>query len=350
MSDEHPRISVEGNEFVWDGDAGLLLISGGPSLAIWIESSMAGLMRGVQQMVGTERFNLAMQAGGRESVDGDWGFIERFATFEEGFAQVARLAFTCGWGLWQLVEIDRARRFARFRVQSSWECLYQRALGVRWGSHYVGGKFAGIAGRVFGVHCWAEQTQFQASGDEYDEFVVQPSATTVEDRLGDLLATDQATRADLAVALEKLRLENESRRAAEQAAHERLALIEQLSTPIMEIWDGVLSLPVVGTLSGDRARAMMERMLQEIQRTRARFALIDVTGVDTIDTPTADSLLQIAGAARLLGAQCIITGIRPAVAQTIVELDARFGHILTLATVREGLRHCMAQMAPTKPR
>lgn len=339
---ERPRITVEGNEFVWDAARGLLLISGGPSLAIWIESSVAGLMRGLHQMVGTERFNLALQGGGREGVAGDWAFIQQAPTIAEGFARLARLAFTCGWGEWRLVELDQTRQFARFRVTNSWECLYQRALGVRWGSHYVGGKFAGITSKAFGVHCWAEQVKFQAGEDACDEFEIRPANDTVEDRLARLLDSDAATKADLAVALEKLRRENENRRLAEAEAHERLALIERLSTPIMEVWDGVLSLPVVGTLPQDRARMMMERLLQEITRTRARFALLDMTGVDTIDTATADSLLQIAGATRLLGAQCIITGIRPAVAQTMVQLDARFGQILTLATMREGLRHCMA--------
>lgn len=339
---EDPRITVEGNEFVWDTKEGLLRISGGPSLAIWIESSIAGLMRGLHQMVGTERFNLALQGGGREGVAGDWAFISQFASVEEGFVRLSRLAFTCGWGEWSLVALDRAGQRATYRVHNSWECLYQRALGVCWGSHYVAGKFAGISSKVFGVHCWAEQTKFQAGEAAYDEFEVRPVTETVEDRLTQLLSSDAATRADLAVALEKLRCENENRRLAEQEANERLALIERLSTPIMEVWDGVLSLPVVGTLSGDRARMMMDRLLQELTRTRARFALLDVTGVDTIDTSTADSLLQIAGAARLLGAQCIITGIRPAVAQTIVALDARFGQVLTLATVREGLRYCMA--------
>lgn len=241
-----------------------------------------------------------------------------------------------------MLGIDLKKKVGRFRVNNSWECLYQRSLGVNWGSHYVGGKFAGLCTKIFESNCWAEQTKYQAGGDECDEFVVTLASDTVEDRLARMLESDAATRADLAVALEQLRRENESRRAAEAEAQERLALIERLSTPIMEVWDGVLSLPVVGTLSGERTAMMMERLLQELSRTRARFALLDVTGVDTIDAATADSLLRIAGAARLLGAQCIVTGIRPAVARTIVELDARFGDVLTLATVREGLRHCMA--------
>jgi rsbT co-antagonist protein RsbR len=88
---------------------------------------------------------------------------------------------------------------------------------------------------------------------------------------------------------------------------------------------------------------MMDRLLQELQRTRAQFALIDVTGVETIDIATANSLLQIVAATRLLGAECVITGIHPAVAQTMVGLDVAFAQVCTLATVREGLKHCMAR-------
>ena len=341
-----PSITVEGNEFKWDMDRGTFLISGGASLAIWLETSLAGLMNGMQQMVGTERFNLAIQAGGRDSVDGDWAFISRFPTVEEGFAELARLALTCGWGIWSLEELEAKR--SRFRLRSGFEAIYQRALGVRWGSHYVGGKFAGISAKIFGVYCWAEQVAFENEGAPYDEFIVRPSDDTVEAKLERLLASDRATSADLAVAMEKLRAEIETRRAAEEEAQRRLALIQaqkrdldRLSTPITEIWDGVLSLPIVGTLLGDRAQTIMDRLLLAIQRTGSQFALIDVTGVDTIDTATADALIKIARAARLLGAECVITGIRPAVAQTMVTLDAQFSGIVTMATIRDGLKYCM---------
>ena len=97
----NPSINVEGNEFTWDTERGVLDISGGASLAIWLETSLAGLMQGMQQMVGTERFNLALQAGGRESVAGDWAFMSGFPTVEEGFARLARLAFTCGMSMYE---------------------------------------------------------------------------------------------------------------------------------------------------------------------------------------------------------------------------------------------------------
>lgn len=338
---EHPSITIQGVTFTWAPEDGLFQVFDLPALTMWVESTLAGMMLGMQRMVGTERFNLAMHGGGRDSISGDWAVIENAPSFEQGFAELSAYAVTCGWGAWTLVSLDRIRQEARFRVVNNWEALYQRALGVAWGTNMTGGKFAGFCTRLFGVDCWATQTRFQAKGDECDEFIVKRSDMSLEEKLNQLLATDQATRADLAVALKKLEDENLERRRAEREAQERLAMIEALSAPILQVWDGVLALPVLGSLAGDRAAALMERLLGELQRTRSEFAILDVTGVDVIDTNTADYLLRIARSVELLGGRCIITGIRPAVAQTMVSLDAGFGGVVTLATLRDGIKHCM---------
>lgn len=340
-----PTITVQQVQFTWDIEHGLLRVSGMPTLSMWIDSTVAGLMQGVQRMVGTDRFNLAMHGGGRDSIEGDWSVISAAASFELGFATLASYGVTCGWGVWTLVSLDRDQKRAVFRVVNNWEALYQRSLGVKWGTNMTAGKFAGICSRLFGIDCWATQTHFQAGNDEYDEFVVHKSDVTLEAKHNQLLTTDAATRADLAVALKRLEDENLERRRAEREAQERLALIESLSAPILHVWDGVLALPVLGSLSGERAASLMERLLTEIQRTRSSWAILDVTGVDIIDTHTADHLLRVARAVELLGARCIITGIQPAVAQTMVALEASFTGIVTRATLRDGLKYCMGPRA-----
>jgi rsbT co-antagonist protein RsbR len=342
VNDAKPSITIQGVQFTWEPEFGLFQVFGMPTFCMWIESTLAGMMQGMQRMVGTERFNLAMHGGGRDSVGGDWSVISAAPTFEQGFSELASYAVTCGWGVWTLVSLDRTQREAVFRVVNNWEALYQRALDVQWGTNMTGGKFAGFCSRLFGVDCWATQTHFQARGDEYDEFLVKRSDVSLEQKLNQLLASDQATRADLAVALKKLEDENLERKRAEREAQERLAVIETLSAPILQVWDGVLAVPVLGTRAGDRAASLMERLLGEIARTRSGYAILDVTGVDIIDTHTADYLLRIARAVELLGAQSIITGIRPAVAQTMVNLQAGFGGIVTLATLRDGIKYCMS--------
>ena len=94
----------------------------------------------------------------------------------------------------------------------------------------------------------------------------------------------------------------------------------ELSTPVIRLWDAILALPVIGTLDSARAQNVMDGLLEEIVATRAQFAIIDITGVPTVDTLVAQHLIQTISAARLMGADCIISGIRPQIAQTIVHL------------------------------
>jgi rsbT co-antagonist protein RsbR len=107
----------------------------------------------------------------------------------------------------------------------------------------------------------------------------------------------------------------------------------ELSTPVVLLWDGILALPLIGTLDSARTQVVMESLLQEIVAQRATIAIIDITGVATVDTLVAQHLLKTVAAARLMGADCIISGIRPQIAQTIVHLGVELGDVGTKATL-----------------
>jgi rsbT co-antagonist protein RsbR len=109
----------------------------------------------------------------------------------------------------------------------------------------------------------------------------------------------------------------------------------ELSTPVVELWDGVLALPLIGTLDSARTQVVMENLLQRIVDTGAAIAIIDITGVPTVDTLVAQHLLKTVAAARLMGADCIISGIRPQIAQTIVHLGVDLQDVVTKATLAD---------------
>jgi rsbT co-antagonist protein RsbR len=109
----------------------------------------------------------------------------------------------------------------------------------------------------------------------------------------------------------------------------------ELSTPVVKLWDGILALPLIGTLDSDRTQVVMENLLQEIVRTGAGLAIIDITGVPTVDTLVAQHLLKTVAAARLMGAECIISGIRPQIAATIVHLGVDLGDVSTKASLAD---------------
>ena len=112
----------------------------------------------------------------------------------------------------------------------------------------------------------------------------------------------------------------------------------ELSTPVVELWEGVLALPLIGTLDSSRTQVVMESLLEKIVQTGAAIAIIDITGVPTVDTLVAQHLLKTVAAARLMGADCIISGIRPQIAQTIVHLGVDLGNVITKASLADAFR------------
>jgi rsbT co-antagonist protein RsbR len=109
----------------------------------------------------------------------------------------------------------------------------------------------------------------------------------------------------------------------------------ELSTPVVELWENILALPLIGTLDSERTQVVMESLLQKIVETGATIAIIDITGVPTVDTLVAQHLLKTVAAARLMGADCIISGIRPQIAQTIVHLGVDLSEVTTKATLAD---------------
>jgi rsbT co-antagonist protein RsbR len=127
----------------------------------------------------------------------------------------------------------------------------------------------------------------------------------------------------------------------------------ELSTPVVKLWDGVLALPMIGTLDSARTQVVMESLLQRIVETEAEIAIIDITGVPTVDTLTAQHLLKTVTAARLMGADCIISGIRPQIAQTIVHLGVDLTAVTTKATLADAFRRALeltGQKLAVRPR
>ncbi len=130
---------------------------------------------------------------------------------------------------------------------------------------------------------------------------------------------------------------------------ERLQLtVEKLSTPILEVWDDVLALPLVGILDSGRTAHIMERLLDEVSRSGCQYVIIDVTGTEMVDSAIADYLIRIVRAVELLGAKCVLTGIRPNVAQTMVSLGANLGKLRTLRNLKHGLKDCIGSVADAR--
>jgi rsbT co-antagonist protein RsbR len=130
---------------------------------------------------------------------------------------------------------------------------------------------------------------------------------------------------------------------------QQAAAIRELSTPVIEVWEDILVLPIVGVVDTRRSMEIMNDLLQRVVETQAKCVIIDITGVQVVDTRTADYLLKVVSAASMLGTRCVLTGLSPAVAQTLVEIGADLKEVRTLRNLKAGLEDCLRFLRRGRP-
>jgi rsbT co-antagonist protein RsbR len=157
--------------------------------------------------------------------------------------------------------------------------------------------------------------------------------------------------------LEALVAQERRHNDAHRELEEKLSIVEQqraaireLSAPIMEVWEGILCLPVVGIMDSGRSADMTDALLRAVVSTRARCTIIDITGIEVMDTSTADHFIRMAKAVQLLGAACVLTGINPQIAQTLVHMGIELTGLVTHRSLREALQYFVVQRGPGRAR
>jgi rsbT co-antagonist protein RsbR len=143
----------------------------------------------------------------------------------------------------------------------------------------------------------------------------------------------------------ELRARNEQLAESEEAKTQLIdrlrRAVDDLSNPILEVWEGVLAMPIIGIVDSRRTAAMVQRLLGEVTRMQASFVIVDLTGVDVLDTKTADHLMRLMRKVEIVGARCVLTGIRAAVAETLVDIGVDFGRVSTLRNLKHGLQEAL---------
>lgn len=190
-----------------------------------------------------------------------------------------------------------------------------------------------VGGQMIGVTC-NEHTGTQRTWSKFDE----------------LCASALADFAALAINSQQRHRTETELRATIEVAEQRLHTIERqrlaiadLSVPLIDVWQGILALPVIGLVDTERSLHMTERLLERIHVSGARAVIIDLTGVDTVDTMTANNLLQMLRSAQLLGAFCVLSGISPDIAQTLVQLHIDMAEVATVRNLEQALKLCLRQ-------
>src|SRR4051812_3577662 len=184
-----------------------------------------------------------------------------------------------------------------------------------------------------------------ASVDEFESCILLLEKSEEEDEFKELetafaIFVQELSEAkkEVARALTRAEASNRELEAKLETIEMQQAAIRDLSTPIIEVWAGVLCLPVVGIVDSQRSAEMTETLLEMIVAKQARTAIVDITGIDVMDTKTADHFIKMAKAVRLLGAECILSGINPSIAQTLTHIGVDLTGVRTMRNLRDALQ------------
>jgi len=315
------------------------VLLGKDRMLIFRQDAFGVLRRLLFEVVGEKQARALLTQFGYRCGKGDFGALN--AAYEWD-TEMDRMA--CGPSLhtWEGIvhveptslEFDRAA--GRFRMTGIWRNSYEAELHLQQGTsmepvcHTLIGYASGWCESFFGKPTLAVETSCAARGDAHCAFEVREFDAWGEEA-EDFKYALHATPRSIAAELEDKLVTIERQAQA----------IRDLSTPVMEVWDDVLVLPVVGVVDTRRSLEIMNTLLERIVSMQARCVIIDITGVEIVDTKTADYLLRISRAANLLGTRCVLTGLSPAVAQTLVEIGADLTEVRTLRNLKDGLRDCL---------
>jgi rsbT co-antagonist protein RsbR len=240
----------------------------------------------------------------------------------------------------EIVQRSLAGRMTASESSHDIQEMYDALVGGAEGRDQVDvrdGSFDGLRSLLADLSRVRARQGFSPTETAVSVFALKDAVLEVLDETGEIAG--YRAFADLSRVVDDLglfMLENYAA-ARETVIAEQAESLLELSTPVVKLWDGIVALPLVGTLDSARTQVVMEALLQALVDTGSEHAIIDITGVAAVDTQVAQHLLKTVQAARLLGAECIISGIRPQIAQTVVALGIEFGDIQTKANLADAM-------------
>ncbi|HRI65871.1 MAG TPA: STAS domain-containing protein [Polyangium sp.] len=345
---ERPSITVNNVPIAWDPDAGDVTFFGISSVLFWANPSMFRMLEPLVEEIGVDLFRMLVAHSSSLGTDEDYNSMVTALgkNFQEGFLAWGRAVGAAGWGSFELPHFDIESCTAEVRVVNPWELRMQTSGGRLWGCPFLQGKVIGILEHALGQRCWADEDLDIESNPPVVTFSVRAWDRTLNDELKRLRA-EQIRAAEA-----RLSEQVESAAAALREKHRELdekdAIIRSLSSPILQVWDGVLVVPIVGALSAKRAELLNANLLSRVVDQMATHVVLDLTGLDTVDNEVAERLGSTVTALKLLGTECSVVGLSPEFARRAVELDISFGGVQVLRTLADALRDVVGLRRPTQ--
>ncbi len=330
-----PAINVGGLEFNWDLEHGQFTFEKQDAVLFWISSAMKSFFDTIEEISGEEVSNLVFETTGFRQGLGVGKYFEetKQVSVEEAAVLIVNTYASAGWGQTVIEDLDVESHTLTAKFKDSWEHKINVEQGKKEGGNYIPAHYAGIFTAMFGRNMWYKVIHHQLEGHEYSEVEYFPSDVTVNNNIHQL---SRKKESDYILQLETL-VEDKTRDLTE--------LIKEISSPIIPVHEGIVIVPMIGRYDEDRAEALVDKILTSLPSHKARYLILDLTGLHKDISPYTASLIgKIGATVGLIGTEITLVGISPQLSISIIQSGVNLSKIDCFQTLQHGIHYALGQL------
>ncbi|AXI09230.1 anti-anti-sigma factor [Oceanobacillus zhaokaii] len=328
------RFKVGGLEFEWELDKGYFGFDGQDAVLFWISSAMKTFFDTIEEISGEEASHLVFETTGfRQGLVVGENFEKmKNLDVEEAAQMITKTYISAGWGSCEVRNLDFTTKSVVIHIKDSWEYKVNRAQNKKESGPFLAAHYAGVFSGLFETNIWYRVVQDQLKGNEFSIIEYFPS---------DITATDNIHA--LARRKESLQIEH-LEEIVKQKTKELRELVNQLSSPIIPVHEGIVVIPLIGKFDEERSENLMVKTLTSLPQYNADFLIFDMTGIENnIDTHTVNLIKKVGSAASLSGTQTVLVGVSAKLGIFIAQSGIDFTGFEFFQTLQHGIHHALAQ-------
>ena len=332
--DKQARIDIGGIQFNWDLEKGKFLFEQQDAVLFWVTSAMKSFFDTIEEVSGDEASALVFEATGfrQGQLVGEY-FDNMNLSVTEAADLITNTYASAGWGLAKVENLNIEEKTFTARFKNSWEYKINKAQQKEEGGKYMPAHYAGIFSGLLDENIWYEIVKDQIQGEEFTEVNYFPSSITVHQNIRELARKKEMN--------EILHLEA----VVEDKVRDLTELVNELSSPIIPVLDGIVVVPLIGNYDEERSETLLERTLANLPAYKASYLVLDLTGLhDNISLHTADFIEKIGSASSLIGVKTILVGISPKLSIIITQANVSLSHFDCFQTLQHGIHYALGQM------
>ncbi|MBF6633463.1 STAS domain-containing protein [Microbacterium sp. APC 3898] len=332
--DIKPAITVGGLNFEWDLAEGRFLFEGQESVLFWTASAMKMFFDSIEEISGKDAANVVLESTGFRQglVVGEYFQGMKGVSIEEAAGLITNTYASAGWGLAEIKELNEETQTLEVHLKNSWEHTINIAQGKEQGGSFLPAHYAGIFSSLFKQNIWYKVVHHQLDG--FEESVIQyfPSEETIEKNIHHLSRLKEA---------EKI---NELERLVDEKTRELNEMIKEISSPLIPVLEDIVVVPLLGSYDEARAEELLVKTLQNLPTHKAKYLILDLTGLNNNFTQPAAMLIEKLGlTAAMIGTQTVLVGISAKMSMTITESAIDLSKFNCFQTLQHGIHYALAQ-------